>query len=135
MMHELSLANALLNLVRANAPANVRVRVVHVRAGPLQAIEPAAMQFAWQAATTATALEGALLELAMLPWRLRCRRCERRWQSADYSEACDCGSDAVWAEGSAELTLESIEVDAAVGGKEYSHGQPDSDCRERAQAQ
>ncbi len=110
-MHEMSIATALVGLTREHVPKQAQVRCVRVRVGPMQAIEPEAMTFAWEAATGGTELEGAELSLTYVPWSLHCRGCDRRWEHSDWPVICDCGSADVDPAGSDELTLLSIEID------------------------
>jgi len=110
-MHELSIARSLLGLVQENVPSDAAVRSVLVRVGPLQAIDPGAMQLAWHAATDDTVLDGAELSLTLVPWELCCRECGRSWSSENWSDPCTCGSCRVDPVGGDELMLISIDVD------------------------
>lgn len=110
-MHELSIAHALIGLTREHVPDLAQVRSVRVRVGPMQAIEPEAMRFAWDAATDGTPYQGARLVLDYLPWSLHCRSCGRHWEGPDWPVECACGSADVDPVGSDELTLLSIDVD------------------------
>lgn len=110
-MHELSIARSLLGLVKENTPADATLKSVTVRVGPLQAIEPRAMQFAWQAATDATSFDGVQLSLTLVPWELHCRECDRHWTSETWSDPCTCGSCQVDPVGGDEITLVSLDVD------------------------
>ena len=47
-MHEVSLALALVEQVKAHRPAGRRVLAVAIEAGAMQAIEPDAMAMAWE---------------------------------------------------------------------------------------
>lgn len=113
-MHELSIAESLIDLVRQNTPADAAVDAVRVVAGPMRGIEPDAMQWAWQAATQGGELDGARLDLELLSWRLRCPQCGRAYTADDMFAACTCGCDYPEFSGGDELTLMSIEVRKAV---------------------
>ena len=112
-MHELSIAKALVGLVQQHAPPGETVCAVQVTAGPLRAIEPQALQMAWQVATEPTAFQGAQLNLNLLLWDLHCFACGRQWQSDDLATKCSCGSTDVQPRGSDVLTLDAIEVEAS----------------------
>jgi hydrogenase nickel incorporation protein HypA/HybF len=112
-MHEFSLAQALVELVRQKTPPGAVVRAVAVRAGPMRGIDPQAMQWAWQVASEQGGLNGAALNLDELPWTLRCPDCGRQWESAELDAACACGSRLAGPVGGDELTLVSLEVDEA----------------------
>ena len=77
----------------------------------LRAIVPEAMDWAWQAVTAATRLEGTRLELQMLPWRLTCPACGRRWETQEMYEPCPCGESRPTPGGGYELALIGLEVD------------------------
>lgn len=110
-MHEVSLAESILNIARRQAPGDVVVRSVELRAGPLRGIEPNAMQWAWKAVTSGTTWDKVELLIDYLPWTLQCPDCSRLWQAEDELEPCRCGSDGAYPVGGDELTVVSIEVD------------------------
>lgn len=109
-MHELSIAQALLDLVNQHTPPDVTVEAVTVEAGPMRGIDNAALQFAWQSTTAGTPLAPARLELRLLPWRLHCPACDCQWDSDDLFVACSCGHAAPRPVGGNELRLVSLEV-------------------------
>jgi hydrogenase nickel incorporation protein HypA/HybF len=109
-MHELSLVQALVRLVDRYAPSGGEVTAVHMRAGPLQAIEDETMQFAWRAATEATRFAGARLQLEQLPWHLLCPDCGREWDSEELYADCVCGGRSSRPIGGDELTLVALDI-------------------------
>lgn len=110
-MHELSLAAALLELAQKHVPPGAALKGVKVRAGPLRAVEPEAMELAWRAVTEEARLPGCRIDLELLPWELRCLDCDRTWSASTTLETCACGCDRPIPGGSDELRLLSIEVD------------------------
>ena len=110
-MHEFSLVNALIDQVDRHLPAGATLRRVKVRAGAMQAIEPQAMQWAWQAATQGTRMDGATLELTIEPFALTCPECRRQWESDDIYDTCPCGCQRPRPTGAHALTLLSITMD------------------------
>jgi len=129
-MHEFSIAEALLGVVRSSAPAGTVVKNVCVEAGPMRGIEPLAMDWAWQAVTEGTDYQGVGLELHTLPWTLRCHDCGRTWSADDPLIACACGSDQVHPDGLNDaLTvawLDVDDVDAADDGSNQADDSQDS---------
>ncbi len=109
-MHELSIAKAIIDQVRENAPKNTTVQTVYVVAGPMRAIDPIAMEWAWLASTDGTDLEGSQLDMELSPWMLHCPKCERTFTADDMFESCTCGYSDTELFGGDELTLMSIEV-------------------------
>jgi hydrogenase nickel incorporation protein HypA/HybF len=108
-MHELSIAEAILDLAGRNVPAGATLRSVRVSAGPMRGIDPRCMELAWQGLGRAE----VALNLSVRPWRMKCGDCGRQWEQAELAERCDCGSPQVRPIGGDELQLLSIEVDDA----------------------
>jgi len=113
-MHEMSIADALLEQVRRHSPDGQRAVVLRVEAGALSSIDPEALQMAWQAVTTETELERCKLELTCLPFSLSCPKCGRVWTADDPFDQCACGNDAISvgsAAGNGDVRLLSMEVE------------------------
>ena len=110
-MHELSIAEALVERVIAHTPRGGVVRRVRVRVGPMRGIEPESMQWGWKAATLGTECEGAELDLDLLPWQLTCPQCHRQWTSPELYVSCQCGCDTPGPDGGDELDLMSMDVE------------------------
>lgn len=110
-MHELSIARALLELARARTPAGMRLTRVNVAAGPLQAIDPVALSWAWESVTCDTAMPPSVVVVTTTPWRLRCDACGQTFHSESIDARCVCGSDRSHPVGGDELVLETLEVE------------------------
>ena len=110
-MHEVSIARALLGLVRQHAPPDATVRVVRLRVGPLQCFVPEALDHAWEAVAAGTTYETAFLDVEYAPWTLRCPSCGRKWYAHGPYETCACGDQNARLTGSDELTLVALDVD------------------------
>lgn len=110
-MHEMSLAEALLTHVQRRVPEGATLRNVTIEAGAALALEPTAMQFAWQALTLDTALAGSALNIDILPWELHCHECGRIWPSDDPLALCACGAAATHPVGDSRLRLLSLDVE------------------------
>jgi Zn finger protein HypA/HybF involved in hydrogenase expression len=124
-MHELSIARALLQLAAERVPPGGRLRAATLTAGPMQAIDPRAMTWAWDDLTRDSPWAGAALRVDQRPWRLRCGACGAVSDATELGAPCPaCGvADAGRPVGGDELLLESIEVDlpASHAGAEVSH--------------
>lgn len=110
-MHELSIASAILDLARRHVPDGSTLCAVRLVAGPMRAIEPSAMQFAWEAVLADAGLEAVRLELDLRPWTLSCPDCGRQWHADDLECRCTCGGERAFPVGGDELQVASIEVD------------------------
>jgi len=117
-VHELSIAAAMVELVRRHVPPGERVVRVHMRAGPLRGIDPDSMEMAWRATTSDTDLDGSVLELELTLWQLRCPQCERQWAAHTVNDICVCGCHEPVFGRCDELLLTAIDVeDAASDGQ------------------
>jgi hydrogenase nickel incorporation protein HypA/HybF len=76
-MHELSIAESLVELISDEVALHDSARVVSVRLrlGPLSGVVLQALRFAYGAATAGTALEGSSLEIDEVKAAVYCPRC------------------------------------------------------------
>jgi hydrogenase nickel incorporation protein HypA/HybF len=109
-MHELSIAQSLAELAASHVPSGSVLRRVRIRAGALRAIDPQALQWAWESLRAAAGCCEAELDLVLIPWTLRCAECGQTWHSPEIELACACGCHDVHPTGSDELLIESIDV-------------------------
>jgi len=112
-VHELSIAEAMAQLVQGYLQPGDRVLRVRMKAGPLRGIDPGTMQMAWRAIADTPDLRGSTLELEVPPWELQCPLCQRQWSSSSFAVACVCGCREPSFTGGDELLLLSIDVDDA----------------------
>lgn len=93
-MHELSIANALVDQVclEAKNAGAVRVAEINVRMGALSGISRA-LYFCFPSAARGTACEGAILTIEDVPLTVLCTRCDAvKTPAALYNFRCpDCG--------------------------------------------
>src|ERR1051325_5732811 len=92
-MHETSIAHALLEQIRRHTPPGHYAISAHVEAGPYQAINPQALEWAWQVVTQDTELQNAQLQFTALPFDFACPRCGKKWTGLDPLALCPCGSE------------------------------------------
>ena len=109
-MHETSIAQSLLEQIRRHTPAGHYAMVARVEAGPYQAVNPQALEWAWQIISEDTELAGMKLEFRGLPFAYACARCGRNWTGNDPLEMCTCGGEPR-VSGSSDLRLVSMEVE------------------------
>jgi len=117
-MHELSIAQSLLEQVQRHTPPGQRVTSLLVRVGAKQGIDPDSLKWSWELVARETPAQGATMELQMLPWQLLCPECHRRWESLELLVSCECGCATPSAEGSSELALLSIDVEPVLEAQE-----------------
>ncbi|OFV86113.1 MAG: hypothetical protein A2620_06220 [Acidobacteria bacterium RIFCSPHIGHO2_01_FULL_67_28] len=113
-MHELSLAQTLLETVEAEARRRpgAHVVTVGVRVGELSGVDPEALSFSFEALVADTALAPLALAIERCPRRHRCPRCDFTFAATDSDFACPrCGSTPTRCVGGDELELTFLEVE------------------------
>jgi len=125
-MHELSIANSVLEAVRAEIQRRPGARLLKVglRIGELAGVDPEALSFGFRALVQGTEFEAATLDIEARPRRQHCRECGREFIVRDYETACpDCGATHTECVGGDELELAYLELEDA----ESEVGSPRSD--------
>jgi len=115
-VHELSLVQALLQLITDQAAEHgfQRVNRVRLSCGRLAGVEPRALEFAFTTVRDGTLCARARLELETRPLKLYCFDCgqERISETADPTTCPGCGGGQVTITGGfEELRLEELDVD------------------------
>ena len=121
-MHEMSIVEALLESVRTELSRyrGARVRTVRVRVGTLRQIEPAMLQFCYEAAVRDTPLAGSRLEVQQTEASARCGVCsltfpvEESWFECPRCHSADAqlltGDELLLT----NLTIENVPQPAAI---------------------
>jgi hydrogenase nickel incorporation protein HypA/HybF len=113
-MHEMSIADSILQAVRAEAarhPGGLPRRVA-VRIGTLAGIDPSALEFCFEALVRETDLAGLALEVVTCPRRHRCSACGVEFEVVDYDFQCpDCGEMRTECVSGAQLELAWLEME------------------------
>jgi len=113
-MHEIGIANAILEAVEAECTKNGRARPsrVGVRIGEMSAVNPDALRFAFGMATRDTDLASLKLEIEICPLRHRCLDCGATFEVTDFLFECPhCPSANTECVGGDELQLAYLEVE------------------------
>ncbi|MBA4501789.1 hydrogenase maturation nickel metallochaperone HypA [Marinobacterium marinum] len=113
-MHELSLCQALLQLLRRQAAEQRfnRIKQVWLEIGALAAVDPDAMSFAFMAASQGTLADGAVLHLLYCPGRGRCRLCHAEVEMTQWYQSCPrCGAFQLQALSGEGVTIRELEVE------------------------
>jgi hydrogenase nickel incorporation protein HypA/HybF len=113
-MHELGIANSVLEAVQAEAarhPSAI-VRKVGVRVGELAGVDPEALAFSFEAITAGTEWAQLALEIETRPRLHRCPACARTFRVIDYNAACpECGNIHTECTSGEELELAYLEME------------------------
>ena len=110
-MHELSLAQAIVDTVSDRATVARDVRRVTVRIGYLRQVVPDSLRFSWELLTETTELAGCALEIQHVPAVVVCGACGASTTLELPVLLCgSCASDAVELVSGEEFLLVSMDV-------------------------
>ena len=113
-MHELSIANSILEAVRKEHERlnGARVTKVGVRIGELAGVDPDALSFGFEVLVKDTDLEPLALAIESVARRHQCSHCRQIFAVQDYRVDCPaCGSTETRCIGGDELELAYLEVE------------------------
>ena len=113
-MHEMGIANSVLDAVRAETRRfpDGHIYKVGVRIGELAGVDPDAMSFCFEALVRGTELEPLALEIEYCPRRNQCRACGHSYAAPREDMACpECGMAESQFLGGDELELAYLEVE------------------------
>lgn len=112
-MHEMSLAEGVLQLIEAAARQDrfKRVTAVWLEIGQLSSVEPEAMAFCFAAVTRGTVADGARLEIITLPGQGWCAACARTVPMTEVFGECPlCGGFPLRVTAGTEMRVKELEV-------------------------
>jgi hydrogenase nickel incorporation protein HypA/HybF len=116
-MHELSIAQAIVDVARRHA-AGRRVVRVEVKVGHLRQVAPDSLHFAFGLVAQGTALDGAELAIAQVPAAGRCRDCGAQSALGGFPLCCaHCGSLDVEVLAGEELLVDALELEEEGRGR------------------
>lgn len=113
-MHEMSLAEGVLQIIEDSARSNVfiRVKAIWLEVGQLAGVETEALRFCIDAVTRDTLAQGARLEIIETAGAGRCLECNQTVAVAARYEPCPlCGGFPVEITGGTEMRVKELEVE------------------------
>ncbi len=113
-MHEMSLAEGILQLVEdtARREAAKRVKTVVLEIGRMSSVEPDALRFCFGSVTHGSIAQGAELEIVSVPGAGWCMICAETVAMNELFGACPkCGSYQVQAVSGTEMRVKEIEIE------------------------
>jgi hydrogenase nickel incorporation protein HypA/HybF len=117
-MHELSIAQGILEIVQQHVPAAnaALLRIVKVRVGTLSGVVPESLDFCFGAIRAGTPWEGARLAIERVAAACRCDACGRTFESGDPVFLCPgCGSPGGRILSGKDLQVVELELDDEEG--------------------
>ncbi len=110
-MHEASIVESLIALVRENLPDGRQVLRVDVKVGLLSGVSPDAMRFYFELLRTDTLGDQAQLEVTLVPLQAHCGECGKDHSLTEAAWLCpSCGGRSLRFQNGDELILSSFEV-------------------------
>ncbi len=112
-MHEMSLCESILDLLKDQAARDhfSRVKRVRVDVGALSCVEPEALKFGFDVVMKGSLAEGAALEISRPPAEALCLSClETALVGERFGTCPHCGSEALHVTGGEELKIRELEV-------------------------
>lgn len=113
-MHEMSLAEGVIQLIEDSARQNdfTRVKTVWLEIGKLAGVEAEAMRFCFEAVSRGSIADGAALEITETPGIGVCAGCGRKMEVAERFQPCPhCGDFGVTVTGGDEMRVKELEVE------------------------
>ena len=112
-MHELSIAQNIVEIIREHVPSNglPLVKNVKLKIGELAGVVPDSLEFCFDAITEQTPMRNAVLVVEHIPFVVECRSCGRVSTNDIGTFLCaECGSDETRMVSGNELLVTAIEV-------------------------
>jgi hydrogenase nickel incorporation protein HypA/HybF len=110
-MHELSIAQSILDIVREHVPDDQKVKSVKVRIGEMSGVVPDSLEFCFTSMTAETPLALTRLDIDHLPYILFCANCNKEQRAEPGLALCpECGSSSTRVVSGLELQVVEIEV-------------------------
>lgn len=112
-MHELSIAQSILDIVKNHVPSSdlKEVRSVRVKVGKMSGVVPESLDFSFSALITDTDLGSASLNMELVPFRVRCSSCQSVSETEFGIVLCPkCGSNRTKVISGTELQVLDIEL-------------------------
>ena len=113
-MHEMSLAESVLQIIEdtARAEGYARVKTVWLEIGQLAMVEKESMRFCFDVVTRDSIAQGARLEIIETAGQGWCMECARTVAVTARYEACPhCGSVQIEVTGGEEMRVKELEVE------------------------
>jgi len=112
-MHELAIAQNILEIVRQSVPEAqaAEVKWVRIRVGTLSGVVPDSLDFCFNAIVSGTSMRHAALAIEQVPTACRCKKCGEQFPIEDMAFICPgCRSTQLELVAGRELQVVEIEL-------------------------
>jgi len=116
-MHEMSVAENILEIIERHAPVQdgARVKVIRLRIGELAGVVPESLRFCFEVASEGTVADGAELQIEKVPIVGQCKTCNAEFEVEDSVFICPrCESTGVELVSGSELDVVELELEEAM---------------------
>ena len=113
-MHELSIAQSILDIVNQHLPVGntTHVKSIKVKIGKLSNVLPDSLRFCFEAITKDSDFENTQLILNIIPITIKCNDCTKLTENNDYVFSCpSCDSNNINVTAGNDLNIEEIEIE------------------------
>ena len=113
-MHEMSIAQGILDIVLKTAAEHnaVKVNSIKLLIGEMTQVEPESLRFGFTALAADTIVNGAALEITIVPLVAKCSSCGQQFTVERYSFLCPlCHSANILVVSGRELAVDYLEVE------------------------
>ena len=114
-MHEVSICESILDILKDEAKKNSasKVTAVRLKIGELSGVVEDALRFAFEVVTKGSIAEGASLVIEEVPLTARCRSCGKEFHIVGYAFSCKhCDSPEIEVVSGREMQIEDIDLEA-----------------------
>ena len=112
-MHELSIANDILTIIRQNVPQEelINVENINVKIGDLSGVVAESLEFCFHAIISETGLNNAKLTIEKIPFALKCNSCGRESTNEFGIRVCsNCSSTDTTVISGLEMQVTEVEL-------------------------
>lgn len=113
-MHELSIAQEILEIVQQYVPADraAATRAIRVRVGQMSGVVPESLRFSFEAIVSETPWQNARLDIERVPTTARCNGCGVQFEIEDIAFFCpSCHGTDIRLVSGTDLHVAEIEMD------------------------
>jgi hydrogenase nickel incorporation protein HypA/HybF len=113
-MHELSIAQSIVEIIQQHVPESEweHVTAVRLKIGAVAGVVPESLEFSFQAIIAESLLSHARLEIEFVPFRVHCNACNTIEENeVGFALCINCGSTDTKILSGLELNISEIEVE------------------------